>query len=158
MSGRRKALGKRKKKRKNNLAQKFFLIFASMVLVLCAASITYGFFLRHAGGNNIEGQSFRIEVLNGTGERGLAQKVAVALKMKGIDVFETGNAKNFSYDRSILISRKKNSQFKQLGKLLGCKRLIEQLKEDGHVDATLILGADYKKLKLGLENNSLLLE
>jgi hypothetical protein len=148
---------KKKKKRKGGFLKKSLLAVSCMILVLCAASITYSFFLRHAG-DRMGFQPIRIEVLNGTGERGLANRVALALMKKGIDVVKTGNADSFSHQNSILIARKKNSEFEKLSKVLGCSNTIEQLKDHAIMDATLLLGADYKSLKIGVEEDGILQE
>lgn len=150
-------MGTRKKKRKGGFLKKLLLSVSCMVLVLCAASITYSFFLRHAGGG-MRNQPIRIEVLNGTGEKGLANQVALALMKRGIDVVRTGNADSFSHPQSILIARKKNPEFKQLARILGCGNTIEQLKDHTVIDATLLLGADYRSLRIGLDEDGILLE
>jgi hypothetical protein len=150
-------MGKRKKKRKGGFIKKLLLAVSCMILVLCAASITYSFFLRH-GGDRARNQPIRIEVLNGTGESGLANRVALALMKRGIDVVRTGNADSFSHEKSILIARRKNPEFKQLGRILGCNNTIEQLKDHSVIDATLLLGADYKSLRIGMEEDGILLE
>lgn len=148
-------MGKRKKKRKGGFVKKLLLAVSCMFLVLCAASITYSFFLRHAG-ERMKNQPIRIEVLNGTGESGLANRVAIALMRRGIDVVRTGNADSFSHQQSILIARKKNPEIEQLSKILGCSSTIEQLKDHAVIDATLLLGADYKSLRIGMEEGILL--
>jgi hypothetical protein len=150
-------VGKRKKKRKGGFLKKSLLAVFCIVLVLCAASITYSFFLRHAG-DRASNQPIRIEVLNGTGEPGLANRVALALMKRGIDVVRSGNADSFSHQKSILIARKKNPEFKELGRILGCNNTIEQLKEHDVIDATLLLGADYTSLRMDLEEDGSLLE
>ncbi len=67
--------------------QKLAVALALIVLVLCAASATFSFFVRNRtdGGEN---GAFRIEVLNGTGKAGLAhteggQGYAPALEARG---------------------------------------------------------------------------
>ena len=142
---------RKKKKNKSDLPQKFLIVLSCIVMILCAASITYGFFLRFSGGGDEQARRFRIEILNGTGRSGLAQEAATELMKRGIDVFTTGNADHFSYQESILISRNRSPQFDQLGRILGCSRTVEQLQQGTLVDATLILGADYDELKLGLQ-------
>jgi hypothetical protein len=77
---------------------------------------------------------------------------------KKVDVLYVGNADGFDYTESVLIARKKKSEVKSLGELLGCGQFIEQLKDDTMVDATLIIGADYRTLNLGLEHGSNLSE
>lgn len=149
----RKSAGKRRKQGAGK-AQRFVVSLSAIVLVLCAASITQGFFFRKApgvGGN----EEFRIEVLNGTGMRGLAQVATLSLRRRGIDVIETGNADRFSYESSVLIARKKGADVEKLGKILGCSNVVEQLRRGTLEDATLILGADYRELSLdwGLESD-----
>jgi hypothetical protein len=150
---RRTAVAKRRKKKNTNgqPVQKLLVVLSCTIWILCAASITYGFFLRFSNNGAQQGRRFRIEILNGTGRSGLAQEAANALMRRGIDVFKTGNADRFTYEQSILIARRKSPQFEQLGRILGCSRMVEQLQNDTLVDATFILGADYANLKLGLQ-------
>ena len=143
---------KRKRKNGKKLFQRILLVGVGAVLALCAASVTYGFFLRHAGGEE-DATRFRIEVLNGTGQMGLAKKAARSLSRHGIDVLKVGNADEFGYEESILIGRKQHAQVALLGKLLNCDNVIVQLRPHAIVDATLILGADYKRLKLGFDTD-----
>ena len=133
------------------------LILTGSVLTLCALSVMYGFLIRKSmADNNIRG--FRIEVLNGIGEQGVARRAAVLLMKKGIDVFQVGNADSFSYTESILIGCREIGNLGSLGRALGCDNVVEELKEDSLVDATLILGADYQTLNLGGGTDSRLLK
>jgi hypothetical protein len=151
-------LARRKKRKKaRSYSQEILLILTGSALTLCALSVMYGFLIRKSMADN-EIREFRIEVLNGTGTKGLARGVAVSLRKKGIDVFHVDNADNFSYEESILIGRKELDNLDALGQALGCKNIVEQLKKDSLVDATLIIGADYRTLNLGNEENSGLLE
>jgi len=123
---------------------------AVLALVVCAASMAVGLRNRTTRPpiEEISG-NVRLEVLNGTGEEGLGRVVARALMSKNIDVLFIGNADAFDYPASILIARRENAEIKTLGELIGCRHLIEQLKDDSMVDATLIIGADYRRLDLG---------
>lgn len=127
--------------------QKLAVALALIVLVLCAASATFSFFVRNRtdGGEN---GAFRIEVLNGTGKAGLAHEAKNGLLNRGIDVIAVENAKNFDYPESVLISRKRDVDVRMLGEILGCKNVIVQIREDSIEDASLILGADYRELNL----------
>ena len=141
----RKRTRKSRSKAEGGFAQKLLIVFSSIVLVLCASSITYGFFVRLGDGGQ---RQFRIEVLNGTGEAGLAHEAKRELLRRGIDVIEVGNANSFEYEHSVLIARKANADVKELGRILGCKDIIEQIREGTLEDASLILGADYRDLRL----------
>ncbi len=154
--------GKKQKKQKKHggsFVQRTLLLLTAVVLALCAASVTYGLFWRHDGGDDKSAiidpavTSFRIEVLNGVGKQGLANKAADGLRKMGIDVFKVGNAERV-YAQSILLARNTNPQIAMLGKLLNCPNIIEQLQEQPLIDATLILGEDYKTLNLGLSGES----
>jgi len=122
-----------------------------MTLVLCAASITFGFFVR--GGGESGGQ-FRLEVLNGTGKPGLAHEAQRGLLMRGIDVIEVGNAGHFRYEESVLIARRAGVDVTELGRLIGCDNVVVQLQDEPLEDASLILGKDYLDLHLDWDHRS----
>lgn len=121
-----------------------------LLLILCFSSLGYGLFLRHVGSGQ-QAAGFRVEVLNGTGEKGLAAKAARCLRRKGIDVLRVGNADRFDYPNSLVLARKKNPDVGTFAKLIGCRTVVEQLQRDELVDATLILGSDYRRLRLAWE-------
>ena len=141
-----------RKKRGAGFGQKFLVAASLVVLVLCAASVTSSFYFRHKGGCTEPG-TFTIEVLNGSGETGLAHAARNGLLHLGIDVIEEANAPHFGYEESILIARKADADVDQLGEILGCKNVIVQIQEDNLADATLILGADYRELNLEWERD-----
>lgn len=144
---------KRKKKRTRRFSQEVALILTGSALTLCALSVMYGFLIR----NSVAGEMrYRIEVLNGTGQAGLAQRLAESARRKGIDVFQVANADSFSYAECILIGRKDGVDIDAFGRALGVHNVIEQLDAESFVDATLIIGADYHTLNL--EDSSRLLE
>lgn len=148
---------KRKKRKKRGYSQEVLLLLTGSLLTLCALSVSYGFLIRKSVAE-VEIREFQIEVLNGTGEKGLAQTVALALLKMEIDVLHYGNAPEFSHEETILIGRKKKEGLHKLAQALGCRNVIEQQQPDAMVDATLILGADYRTLKLTAESDSGLLE
>lgn len=146
------ARGKRKKKKKRStkrsLLQNLMLLLTGAALMLCVASVTYGYFARSGTGDQTPG-GLRIEILNGSGEKGIAKKVARALRVRGVDVFRVDNADRFDYGETILIARRKSTDLAEFGESLGCKNVVEQLQEESLVDATLIIGDDIRELRLG---------
>ncbi len=93
-----------------------------------------------------EGAPFQIEVLNGTGEARIAMEIAKELRRCGIDVLIVDNAERSDFKESILIDRKGNARLmKKLGKLLGCREILEQTRSAPLVDATYIIGYDRVK-------------
>jgi len=148
-----KKRSKRKSKKSGSGAgQKFLVALSLVVLILCAASATWSFFFRHYGEGG-QGRTFTIEVLNGTGESGIAHVAKRALLHRGIDVIAVGNADHFDYEESVLIARKRDADVELLGELIGCPNVVVQVREDSIEDASLILGADYKRLNLEWESD-----
>ena len=87
----------------------------------------------------------RIEVLNGAGEAGAAQKAAEILRQAGFDVVYFGNAGDFDNPRTRVIDR--------VGGSGGVDSLVAWLRVEGletepdpalHLDATVVLGADWQ--------------
>ena len=153
----RPAPRRRKKQAGGGFLQRVLVGVAGIVLVLCAASVTQGFFFRNGTERPVD-DLFRIEVLNGTGKGGLAHAVKRGLLRKGIDVIEAGNAPSFDYAESVLIARKPGADVETLGQILGCANIISQHKDKSLADATLILGDDYRELNLDWQLESDLLD
>ena len=149
---------KKKKKVRSGLEQ-FAVLAVGLVLALCAASVVGGFAFRlHKEAREAFPKDVRIEVLNGTGRKGLARQAALALMKKKVDVLRADNADSFDYEESIFIVRKRRPEVESLGEMLGCKRMVEQLKSDAMVDATLVIGSDFETLNLEVDVDSSLPE
>ncbi len=155
MATRRRSKRTRRSRRRRgaSLAQKLVVALAGLVLVLCGASITWGFFLRR-GGDARSGR-LRVEVLNGTGRGGLAHAARRALLARGVDVVSVGNADRFDYASSFVVVRHAGSGARALARAIGCERVVEQIDEDALEDAEVILGADWRRLRLGWEQAGL---
>lgn len=149
-SGRRRSGGKTRG-RGGGVVQRLLVGLSVVVLVLCAASITYSFFMR-GGSPDDPPRALRLRVLNGVGDPGLANEAARALKLKGVDVIDTDNAKSFDYEQSVLVARRHTTDAEALARELGCSKVLIQVDETALEDATLILGDDYRSLKLDWGN------
>lgn len=91
----------------------------------------------------------QVEVLNGCGASGVADKLTDFLRMNMIDVVNLGNYRSFDIENSIIISR--NNKLKNAEKLaalvgLDESSIVEQTNQDYLLDVTFILGKDYRKL------------
>jgi hypothetical protein len=117
----------------------------------------YGILIRKSMAEVALGE-FRIEILNGSGQHGLAQWVARSAQRKGIDVLHVGNAENFTYEQSILIARRQVRNLDALAKALDCRNVVEQYQAESLVDATLIVGADRGSPKQDGKSRSILPE
>jgi hypothetical protein len=152
MAAKKKKKGSRKRKSKGaGFAQKLLVTLSFVVLILCVASATWSFFIRRADG--VKGKPFTIEILNGVGQPGIAHEAKRVLLQRGIDVIAVANAPRFDYEESVLIARKRGSDVERLGEVLGCRNVVVQIKEDSIEDASLILGADYRSLNLGWDDD-----
>lgn len=125
---------------------------AAVIIVVALLLMAFSIAVRWSGiGRNLSvpEDPFQIEVLNGTGEPGVAREVTMRLRKMGIDVLIEGNAQRFDYRETVLVDRKGNPELmKRLSRRLGVSRVITQIQEKPRVDATLIIGWDRERLRL----------
>jgi hypothetical protein len=95
-------------------------------------------------------RNIQVEVLNGCGVRGIAARFSKYLRKEGIDVVKTGNYKSSKVKKSQVIDRIGNKDFAdEVGNILGIKPKYIYTKKNKKllIDATIIIGKDYKQLK-----------
>jgi hypothetical protein len=96
----------------------------------------------------------RLQVLNGCGARGIARKIAPALRKLGFDVRESRNAKNFRHQTSKVYGRSGDISLAYLvanGVGIDSSEVAELPDEElVDIDVTIVIGADYKALNLGM--------
>ena len=91
----------------------------------------------------------QVEVLNGCGVSGVADKLTDYLRVNHIDVVNLGNYRSFEIEKSIIISRnEKIKNAEKLAALVGLDEssIIQQTNSDYLLDVTFILGKDYRNL------------
>lgn len=146
-----------KKKESNTFALNAAIGFLSLLLFL----LLFGLFTRiiypRIQNQRAEeqpqliGDIIQIEVLNGCGVSGLANRFTSALRKNGFDVVETGNFDNFDMQKTIVISRTFNTDnAKRVAEALGVdtKNILVEASEDFYLDATIVIGSDYNSLNL----------
>jgi len=92
----------------------------------------------------------QVEVLNGCGVRGIADKLTNYLRKNDIDVVSTGNYANFDILTTKILDRSDHHQRStKVAKLLKLpsERILLRKDESLQLDATIVIGADYKSLK-----------
>ncbi len=92
----------------------------------------------------------QVEVLNGCGVPGLADKLTNYLRKHDIDVVSTGNYANFDILTTKILDRSDHHQRStEVAKLLNLpsERILLRKDENLQLDATIVIGADYKTLK-----------
>lgn len=89
-------------------------------------------------------ERIRVEVLNGAGRPGLARQATDRLVEQGFDVVFFGNAGRFGRDSSVVIDRRGDgARAHQVASALGIVHVETSPDPDLHLDATVILGADW---------------
>ncbi|MFH1009891.1 MAG: LytR C-terminal domain-containing protein [bacterium] len=96
----------------------------------------------------------RVQVLNGCGLPGFAKRVVPILREWGFDVREFGNADHFRYKNSVIVDRTGSlAAALALADSLGVEHGQVRSEPDARfvdIDVTLIIGRDYKELRLNL--------
>ncbi len=146
---------------KNSETNSFALNATIGFLSLLLAILIFGLFTRiiyprienQRATNSPEliGDIIQLEVLNGCGVPGLANDFTSALRKNGFDVVETGNFKNFDMQNTVVIARTFNTKnAKRVADALGIaeEHVFIEASEDFYLDATVVIGSDYKSLKL----------
>lgn len=98
---------------------------------------------------NIPYQRIVVEVLNGCGVPGIAQKFTNLLRSEGFDVIYTGNADRMTYNYTQLIERvEAPDKVNEVNKVLQLhpQCVTKSIDLSLHVDLTLIIGKDYSRL------------
>lgn len=95
------------------------------------------------------GHRIKVEILNGCGVTGLADKFSNLFRENGFDVVLSKNALNFNYKKSQVILRDGKKEFAiETAKLMGIpiEEIIEYQNQLLDCDVTIILGKDYNQL------------
>lgn len=91
--------------------------------------------------------SGQIQVLNGSGRSGQAEVFRAYLTEQGFDVIESGNARSWNYEHTLVLARTASDTIaRNLARVLGTKRIVHLQHPASLVEATVIIGKDYKEL------------
>lgn len=101
------------------------------------------------GASEVSVPALRVEVLNGCGEAGVAERAAGLLRALGHDVVRVGDATEPVFERSVVVDRRGRDRISRaLAREIGpCPVVLERI-DPASADLTLILGADYPRLRL----------
>ncbi len=95
-------------------------------------------------------QIYQVEVLNGSGAKGVAAKFTSYLRKNGYDVVDIRNYKSFNIKETFVIDRTGNlSVAKELAGKLGIseKNIIQEINPDYFVIVSIVIGKDHNQLK-----------
>ena len=135
-----------------------FLNIIIILLALVVAFMVYSLYI-NVKSNNLNEESLekknktaniiQVEVLNGCGKSGVAEKFTSYLRNRNFDVVQMGNYISFDIDKSLVIDRAGNrANAEKVAAALGIdlKNVIMQKNEDSFLDVSVVIGKDYKKL------------
>ena len=96
-----------------------------------------------------EPRILQVEVLNGCGVSGVADKYTEFLRMKGFDIVRSDNYESFNVLKTVVIDRRgdvKNAI--QIAQSLGLseERVLQEVNEAYLIDASIIIGKDFRQL------------
>jgi hypothetical protein len=130
------------------------ILFLFVIVAVYAASFTVQIARGYSGENDATEYYLNLQVLNGCGEKGLANKLANRIEVSvekplAVRVIDTDNFDNFGVEKTFIISRKENlTAANLLAGQLGLENAVTYREiEDNYLDigATLVLGRDYRQ-------------
>lgn len=124
-----------------------FLIFALITRIIYPRIVTE----RANSETHLISNIIQIEVLNGCGVPGVANRFTSVLRSNGFDVVESGNFETFDVSETIVIDRAGNYEnARRVAAALGIKEsnIIQEVSPAFYLDATLVIGSDYEKLNI----------
>lgn len=144
--------------KKENLSKKLILNASILILILINSFLAYSIIKTISFAKENSAQAFledstkvkiQVEVLNGCGVSGVAEKLTDYLRTNNIDVVNLGNYRSFEIENSIIIGRNEKIQNAEIvAGLVGLdeQSVIQQINPDYLLDVTFILGKDYRNL------------
>lgn len=137
-------------------ASNLFLNLIIIILSILIVFLGYSLFIKITGAENhsvsneeLAAEVIQLEVLNGCGASGIAEKFTNFLRRKNFDVVQSGNYISFDIDKSMVIDRTGNmANAYKVAETLGIdkKNVIRQINDDYFLDVSLIIGRDYFQL------------
>ncbi|MGH7741534.1 MAG: LytR C-terminal domain-containing protein [Candidatus Eiseniibacteriota bacterium] len=104
------------------------------------------------GGHPVAGPHrhvIRVQVLNGSGEDGIASRVASFLREGGFQVVEVGNADRRDYFATLVVARREDPEAaRAVAHYLGGLPLVRQVWSSEVAEVTVVLGSDRSRLHL----------
>lgn len=95
-------------------------------------------------------RAIQLDVLNGTQETKLAQRVTDFLRLRGFDVVEFGNFRSSAIESTLVIDRIGDTDAaRQVAEALGVREgnVRRQIDRTLFLDVSVVIGNDYKSLK-----------
>jgi hypothetical protein len=96
-----------------------------------------------------------VEVLNGCGRPGVAERVASHLRDRGFDVMYVGNAEDFDFSETLVVDRTGDrDKAGAVAASLGHTPVVNQVTSAFFVDVTVILGDDISSSSIVVDDRA----
>lgn len=134
-----------------NAAIGFLSVLLIALLIALGTRVIYPRILntRVEANSQLISKVIQIEVLNGCGVAGIANRYTSVLRSNGFDVVETGNFNHFDLENTIIISRSGVMEnARQIASALGVneENILREESPDFYLDVTVVIGHDYEQL------------
>lgn len=134
-----------------NAAIGFLSVLLIALLIALGTRVIYPRILntRVEANSQLISKVIQIEVLNGCGVAGIANRYTSVLRSNGFDVVETGNFDHFDLENTIIISRSGVMEnARQIASALGVneENILREESPDFYLDVTVVIGHDYEQL------------
>jgi len=145
-------------KKKEYLSKNFILNTSILILIFINSVLAYLVFkaIPFNTGESVDNYledstavKIQVEVLNGCGVSGIAEKLTDYLRTNNIDVVNLGNYRSFEIENSIIVGRNEkihNAEIVAAIVGLDGQNIIQQINPDYMLDVTFVLGKDYRDL------------
>ncbi len=139
---------------RNSLINVVLVVLGLAVLALLYALGTRVFApridpVRESDSGQLIGDIIQVEIRNGCGVSGLAGEMTQFLRKKGFDVVEVGDHDTFNEEHSFVYDRIGDLESaRKLASAVGLPedRVIQDIKPDEYLDASIVIGKDYATL------------
>lgn len=105
---------------------------------------------RSTDSTELVGSIIQVEVRNGAGVDRLAARTTEYLRDRGFDVVDVGNHSSFDQKQSVVIDRVGDPEAaRKVAEALGLSadRVQQEIRRQYYLDASIIIGHDYKQLR-----------
>lgn len=142
---------------KNSPLTSLFLNALIFILSIVILFLVYSLIIKFTAADNPEiadtdkaAKIIQLEVLNGCGTSGIADKFTEYLRSNNFDVVQIGNYMSYDINNTMVIDRTGNkANAEKVADFLGIARsnIVLQKNNDYFLDVSLVIGKDYVKLK-----------
>lgn len=140
---------------KNSLLNAGLLVVGLSVMVLLYGLATRTLLpspdpARSSESRDLVGSIIQVEVRNGAGVDHLAAETMHYLRERGFDVVDVGNYESFQKEHSVVIDRVGDPEAaRKVAEALGlpADRVRQEIRRQYYLDASVIIGHDYKQLR-----------